>query len=102
MKPIRYIESLKIHYRSAILIINRYLKQVGLNILGIVIVVGLVNIYLMIPTFIVVYVSYKLSDFYLSTSRSIKRLEGISEYGGQGLVYFYAIFTPFQNVNNIL
>lgn len=33
----------------------------------------------MIPTFIVAIIFYKLRIFYLSTSRSIKRLEGISK-----------------------
>uniref|UniRef100_A0A2S2Q0H4 Putative multidrug resistance-associated protein lethal n=1 Tax=Sipha flava TaxID=143950 RepID=A0A2S2Q0H4_9HEMI len=50
--------------------------QIGLTLLGIIIVVGIVNIYLMIPTFIVGIIFYKLRVFYLSTSRSVKRLEG--------------------------
>ncbi|XP_026807199.1 probable multidrug resistance-associated protein lethal(2)03659 isoform X1 [Rhopalosiphum maidis] len=52
--------------------------QIGLTLLGIIIVVGLVNVYLMIPTFIVGIVFYKIRVFYLSTSRSVKRLEGVT------------------------
>ncbi|XP_025405942.1 probable multidrug resistance-associated protein lethal(2)03659 isoform X3 [Sipha flava] len=52
--------------------------QIGLTLLGIIIVVGIVNIYLMIPTFIVGIIFYKLRVFYLSTSRSVKRLEGVT------------------------
>jgi len=47
--------------------------------MGIIIVVGLVNVYLMIPTFIVGVIFYKIRVFYLSTSRSVKRLEGVSK-----------------------
>jgi len=47
---------------------------------GIICIVGFVNIYLMVPTFIVVVLFNKIRDFNLPTSRGIKRLEGISEY----------------------
>ncbi|VVC32358.1 Hypothetical protein CINCED_3A013682 [Cinara cedri] len=52
--------------------------QIGLTLMGIIIVVGLVNVYLMIPTAIVGIIFYKLRVFYLSTSRSVKRLEGVT------------------------
>ncbi|VVC26208.1 Hypothetical protein CINCED_3A017920 [Cinara cedri] len=52
--------------------------QIGLMLIGVVIVIGIIDIYLMIPTFIVALIFYKLRVFYLSTSRSIKRLEGIT------------------------
>jgi ATP-binding cassette subfamily C (CFTR/MRP) protein 4 len=52
--------------------------QIGLTLMGIIIVVGLVNVYLMIPTFIVGIIFYKIRVFYLSTSRSVKRLEGVT------------------------
>jgi len=48
--------------------------------LGIVFIVGFVNIYLMVPTSIMVVIFYKLRDFNLPTSRGIKRLEGVSKY----------------------
>jgi hypothetical protein len=53
--------------------------QIGLTLLGIILVVGYVNPYLMIPTFIIALIFYKLRQFYLATSRSVKRLEGISK-----------------------
>jgi len=48
--------------------------------MGIIFVVGLVNIYLMIPTFIMGVIIYFVAGFYSSTYRSVKRLEIISEY----------------------
>ena len=48
--------------------------QIGLTLLGIILVVAVVNPYLMIPTVIIAYVFFKLRQFYLATSRSIKRL----------------------------
>ncbi|VVC26205.1 Hypothetical protein CINCED_3A020489 [Cinara cedri] len=49
----------------------------GSTILGISTVVGIVNVYLTIPTLILAFVCYKITTFCLSTSRSIKRLEGM-------------------------
>ncbi|CAH1738402.1 unnamed protein product [Aphis gossypii] len=48
----------------------------GLNLLGVLIVVGIINIYLMIPAIILAVIFYKITVFYLSLSRSVKRLEG--------------------------
>jgi ATP-binding cassette subfamily C (CFTR/MRP) protein 4 len=48
--------------------------------LGIIIVVALVNYWLLIPTFFVGITFYLLRIVYLSTSRSVKRLEGLSKY----------------------
>ncbi|XP_050545468.1 probable multidrug resistance-associated protein lethal(2)03659 [Daktulosphaira vitifoliae] len=52
--------------------------QIGLTLLGILIVVIVVNFYLMIPTIIMMIIFYNLRVYYMSTSRSIKRLEGIT------------------------
>lgn len=54
--------------------------QIGLSLLGIIVVVAIANVWLLIPTVIVGIVFYYLRIFYLATSRSVKRLEGISEY----------------------
>ncbi|KAI5713480.1 hypothetical protein M8J76_000230 [Diaphorina citri] len=71
-------------------ILNRFSKDIGAidellpNILidlfqiGIIVVVGVVNYWLLIPTFIILVVFYVLRVYYLSTSRSVKRLEGIT------------------------
>lgn len=48
--------------------------------MGIIIVVGIVNTYLLIPTAVLAVIFYKIRNFYLPSIRSIKRLEGISEY----------------------
>ncbi|KAG5868529.1 hypothetical protein JTB14_032276 [Gonioctena quinquepunctata] len=50
--------------------------QIGLSLLGIIIVVAVVSPWLMIPTFLIGIVFYLLRIFYLRTSRNIKRLEG--------------------------
>lgn len=52
--------------------------QIGLTLLGIIVVVALVNHWLMIPTVVVAVIFYYLRSFYLSTSRSVKRLEGVT------------------------
>lgn len=53
--------------------------QIGLSLLGIIVVVGIANPWLMIPTVIIGVIFYYIRVFYLATSRSVKRLEGISE-----------------------
>lgn len=54
--------------------------QIGLSLIGIIIVVGIVNPLLMIPTAVIGIFFYLLRIFYLRTSRNIKRLEGVSKY----------------------
>lgn len=54
--------------------------QVGLALIGTVALVGISNPWLMIPMFIMCVVFYYMRSVYLRTSRSVKRLEGISEY----------------------
>lgn len=53
--------------------------QIGLALLGIIIVVAIASPWLMIPTVIIGIIFYYLRVIYLATSRSVKRLEGISE-----------------------
>ncbi|XP_011877731.1 PREDICTED: probable multidrug resistance-associated protein lethal(2)03659 [Vollenhovia emeryi] len=52
--------------------------QIGLVLLGIIIVVAVANVWLLIPTVFVAIVFYYLRIVYLATSRSVKRLEGIT------------------------
>lgn len=47
--------------------------------MGVVIVVGLVNVYLMILTVVVGMIFYKVRVFYLATSRCVKRLEEVGK-----------------------
>lgn len=54
--------------------------QIGLALLGIIVVVAIANVWLLIPTVFIGIIFYYLRIFYLATSRSVKRLEGISEY----------------------
>ncbi|XP_025200376.1 probable multidrug resistance-associated protein lethal(2)03659, partial [Melanaphis sacchari] len=76
-------------------ILNRFTKDIGaideilpsplldfihvaLHILGTLVVVGFINFYLILPTFIIGLACYYIVCFYLSTSCSIKRLEGVN------------------------
>lgn len=52
--------------------------QIGLSIIGIFVVVAIVNPWLLIPTSICVFIFYLLRIIYLSTSRSVKRIEGVN------------------------
>ncbi|KAK4880384.1 hypothetical protein RN001_008530 [Aquatica leii] len=52
--------------------------QIFLVLIGIIAVVGSVNPWLLIPTLVIAIVFYFLRIFYLSTSRCVKRLEGVT------------------------
>ncbi|XP_067014167.2 probable multidrug resistance-associated protein lethal(2)03659 [Anabrus simplex] len=52
--------------------------QIGLALIGIIVVIAAVNYFLLIPTAIILFVFYLMRVYYLATSRSIKRLEGIT------------------------
>lgn len=52
--------------------------QIGLQLIGIIVVVGVVNPWLLLPTFFAGIIFYFIRIFYLRTSRSVKRLEGIT------------------------
>uniref|UniRef100_A0A1B0C9L7 Uncharacterized protein n=1 Tax=Lutzomyia longipalpis TaxID=7200 RepID=A0A1B0C9L7_LUTLO len=49
--------------------------QIFLSLAGIIVVVAVVNYWLLIPTVIIGIIFYFLRDFYLITSRSVKRIE---------------------------
>ncbi|XP_043593268.1 probable multidrug resistance-associated protein lethal(2)03659 isoform X2 [Bombus pyrosoma] len=52
--------------------------QIGLSLLGIIVVVAIANYWLLIPTVVIGIIFYCIRVFYLATSRSVKRLEGIT------------------------
>ncbi|GLG99920.1 Putative multidrug resistance-associated protein [Gryllus bimaculatus] len=52
--------------------------QIGLALLGIIAVLAVVNYWLLIPTLVIGFMFYLMRQFYLSTSRSVKRLEGVT------------------------
>jgi ATP-binding cassette subfamily C (CFTR/MRP) protein 4 len=47
--------------------------------LGVIVVVAVVNYWMLIPTVVMLVVFYMLRIYYVATSRSIKRLEGVSK-----------------------
>ncbi|KAI4497436.1 hypothetical protein M0802_007447 [Mischocyttarus mexicanus] len=51
--------------------------QIGLSLLGIIVVVAIANPWLLLPTVVIGFIFYYLRVFYIATSRSVKRLEGI-------------------------
>ncbi|XP_060519010.1 probable multidrug resistance-associated protein lethal(2)03659 isoform X2 [Cylas formicarius] len=53
--------------------------QIGLTLVGIIVVVAIVSPYLLIPTVAVGVIFYFMRIFYLRTSRNIKRLEGVTK-----------------------
>lgn len=59
------------------------------RIVGNVFVIVLVKVYFLIPTIILGFVFYFMRCFYLFTSRSIKRLEGVGECN-----FYFRIRTP--------
>lgn len=54
--------------------------QIFLSLGGIVVVVAVVNYWFLIPTVIIGIIFYYLRNFYLETSRSVKRMEATSAY----------------------
>lgn len=52
--------------------------QIGLTLVGIIVVVAIVNPWLMVPTVIMGGIFYWLRLIYLATGRSVKRLEGVT------------------------
>ncbi|CAG9767622.1 unnamed protein product [Ceutorhynchus assimilis] len=83
------------HQNSSGRILNRFSKDLGqvdellpiafidttqllLNLLGAIIVVCVVNVWFLIPVAVMLCLFYLLRRFYLKTSRSVKRLEGIA------------------------
>ncbi|CAI6361980.1 unnamed protein product [Macrosiphum euphorbiae] len=52
--------------------------QIGLIVIGILIIVGITNPYLIIPTLIIVVIFFKIRKIYMTISQSIKRLEGVT------------------------
>lgn len=51
----------------------------SLELTAVITIVGSVNPWLLIPVVFITLIIYFLRNFYMATSRSIKRLEGISE-----------------------
>ena len=53
-------------------------EQIGLNTLGVIVLVSVVNQWLLLPVVVLGIAFVKFRQIYLATSRSIKRLEAIS------------------------
>lgn len=47
---------------------------------GILIVVGIVNYYLIPPTLVIIIVFFKMRKMYMTTTRNVKRLEGVGKF----------------------
>ena len=69
-----------IFYTSAVLLTLSNSFQIGLRVLAITLVVGSVNPYLLLVSGFILFVFYMLRIVYLSTSRNVKRIEGVSKY----------------------
>jgi hypothetical protein len=53
--------------------------QIGLSLLGIIVMVAVVNVWLLIPAAVMFLIFCILRVYFVATSRSVKRLEGISK-----------------------
>lgn len=53
--------------------------QIALLLIGAVVVIAIVNYWLIIPTIVIALILYFLRVIYITTSRSVKRLEGVSK-----------------------
>ena len=69
-----------VHRKLAIISRFFYVLQIGLNCLGVIVVVGVVNLWLVLPVLILAVAFYKVRQWYLETARAIKRLEATSNY----------------------
>lgn len=49
-------------------------------VVGILIVVGIVNYYLIPPTLVIIIVFFKMRKMYMTTTRNVKRLEGVGKF----------------------
>lgn len=54
-------------------------NQFALNFGGIMVIVGVINIWLMIPTILMIIVFYLLRIVYVRSGRSLKRIEALSK-----------------------
>lgn len=90
-------QALNVHPLNVALI-----SQLLLNLVGAIVVVACIEPYLLIPTTIMFISFYFLRNIYLSTSRNVKRLEGISKFD-LGKWYQLIIRNPYyyliRNVN---
>jgi len=68
------------NYCTVVFINSFFVLQIGLALLGIIIVVAVVNYWLLIPAAVMFSVFYVLRVYFVSTSRSIKRLEAIGKF----------------------
>lgn len=65
--------------------------QIFLSLGGIIVVVAIVNYWFLLPTVLIGIIFYFLRNFYLMTSRSVKRMEATSNYSI--LFNFYCLIT---------
>jgi ATP-binding cassette subfamily C (CFTR/MRP) protein 4 len=53
--------------------------QIGLSLLGIIVVVAIVNVWLLIPAAVMFLTFCILRAYFVATTRSVKRLEAVSK-----------------------
>lgn len=63
--------------------------QIFLQLFGIIIVVAIVNYWFLIPTLVIGCIFYFLRNFYLKSSRNIKRMEATSEINISKPLFLY-------------
>jgi len=80
-------------------ILDRVSLQRTLMIIGVLVVVAVANYWTLIPTVVMLVLFFLLRMYYIPTSRSIKRLEGISKW--QLFSYFMLYFAFIVLLGNV-
>ena len=73
-------------------------SQIAATNIGIIVLVGLVNLWMIMPLIFLAIVFYKFRHFYLETARDVKRLEATSIYSFINCLLFCGskIIIPFS------
>lgn len=74
--------------------------QIFLQLFGIIIVVAVVNYWFLIPTVIIGFIFYFLRNFYLKSSRNIKRMEATSKFNISDHLFHHLATFFFSNNNS--
>ena len=75
--------------------------QIFLSLAGIIVVVAVVNVYTLIPTVVIAILFYFMRDFYLKSSRNLKRMDATSKfiksYNLQPVYWMIIVHSTFTN-----
>lgn len=70
-----------------------FFTKITLVVIGVLVVIGITNPYLIVPTLVLLVYFFKLRSIYSTISRQVKRLEGVGEYGHRCNFFFFCCKT---------